>query len=125
VIFNRIHVLSAGAPDRSRWIELNSLGSSSVEIDLSESCQPGRASRLLRATCPASMLEGILSAGGSIQMTMSNGYLLLRSDRETFTFEFREHQDQIATKCATCAEDVRNALTYVREGRSQELAATH
>ncbi len=96
---NFIYSLTDGVIDQSRWLEIGQRGGASVTLNLIDLCQPGCVSSLKDVFCPTDSLQGVLKRGGTLQITATQGYLVIRVDPKNVNLEFRGHQDGSATKC--------------------------
>jgi len=95
---NNIYLWKNGVYDHSRWISIATRGADTCVLLLTDLCQPGKVSLLTSVTCPTSYLKSSVERGGSLQLTLAMGFLLIQRSDETLSLEFRGSDDVISVK---------------------------
>lgn len=112
---NYIYIWGEGDYDRSRWISISHRGADSCLIQLTDLSQPGRPTKFGSVVCPTVYLKTAIERGGSLQATLSGGYLLIQRVNDRVLLEFRGREDHVTVKAGFRAEDVLAKLESLEE----------
>ena len=101
-----IYIHSGGEYDRARWLNLNRRPDGHLVFVLQDLCHPGLLSSLKQVTCPFDFVDLALKSG-TLQVTTSGGYMLIRSVGDHLSVEFRGSDDVRTHKVTVLREEVR------------------
>lgn len=74
-------------------------------LHLADLCQPGKLSKLSSIQCPTAYVKNAVERGGSLQLTLAGGYVLIQRLDERVILEFRGREDHATTKASFKAQD--------------------
>lgn len=112
---NHIYIWNDEGYDHSRWITIAHRGTESCVLHLTDICQPGKVSRLASVNCPQQYLQSVISAGGSLQLTLSTGFLLIQCHEDVVNIEFRGTDELSSIKASFKLADFEAALSAKRQ----------
>lgn len=98
-----VYVYDGGSHDLSRWLHITG-NADTCTIHLTDLCIPGFISQLTSVTLPTDFLCSVL-AGGTIQVSVGNGYFLTRRDEDRIRIEFRSREDASTCKATVQADE--------------------
>jgi hypothetical protein len=101
-----IYIWNEGEYDHSRWIALAMRGPETSVLHLTDLCQPGELSLLASVSCPTSYLRDVVVRGGSLQITLPTGFLLVRRKDDLLFLEFRGKDEISVVRATIKADDV-------------------
>jgi len=107
---NHIYLWKNGQYDHSRWMTLVNRSPDACVFHLSDLCQPGTVSRFNTVSCPTSYLLSAVERGGSLQITLPTGFLLIQRTDKEIHLEFRATEDSAAVKASFRVEDILERL---------------
>ena len=110
---NKLFVWNGQSYDLTRWISIEKVDDHWCQIHLAELCLHAKVSCLTGAVCPFSYLATSLEFG-ALQITLVEGYVLLRRDRQLITLEFRGKYDDSSVTAPFVAQDLKSALEKAR-----------
>ena len=114
------YVLEQGEVDLSRWLQISGRQNGMCMLHLSELCQPGRLSSLGNVMCDRDSLRAA-AEGGTLQLTLRKGYVLIRRGESLLTVEFKSHDDATFTKVSLNPDDVLARLAELDQPLSTSI----
>lgn len=115
LLSNNIFFWKSGQYDHSRWISIANRGANNCVLQLSDLCLPGKVSRFSSVTCPTSYLKSAIMRGGSLQLTLPAGFLLIQRHDEVLNMEFRGVDDLATTKASFKVADFAARIAELEE----------
>jgi hypothetical protein len=112
---NFIYPVVNGVPDKSRWLEIGCSRGSYATFYFQELCHPGQISSLNRADCSLDAARALLDAGGTMQITTSQGYVCFRVSEDMVRLELKGLNDALSTKCSVLRKEVFDRLKQLIE----------